>query len=72
MKELFEDSIVGVKSVLENQLALADTQGKRVQKCILTGGFGQSPSLQSHLRVYLAGRPNVAGLEIELLVPSNP
>jgi actin-related protein len=61
-----------VNEVLENQLELAENEGFRVQKIILTGGFGQSPSLQSHLRKYLRERMNINGWEIDLIVPKNP
>lgn len=72
VREFFEGSLEGVKDVLENQLELAQSEGYRVQKVILTGGFGQSPSLQSHLRTYLKGRMNINGWEIDLIVPKNP
>ncbi|KAF2181387.1 Hsp70 family protein-like protein [Zopfia rhizophila CBS 207.26] len=72
MREFFEESLEGVKDVLENQLELAESEGHRVQKVILTGGFGQSPSLQSHLRAYLKGRMNINGWEMDLIVPKNP
>ncbi|KAF2707547.1 Hsp70 family protein-like protein [Pleomassaria siparia CBS 279.74] len=72
VRELFEDSLQGVERVLQSQLELAESQGHRVQKVILTGGFGQSPSLQSHLRTYLKKRRNINGWEMDLIVPRNP
>jgi len=72
MREFFESSLVGVKSVLENQLELASSQGKHVQKVILTGGFGQSPALQSCLRNYLEDRQNIDNREVDLIVPEKP
>lgn len=72
MRELFEDSLEGVKGVLKNQLELAHSQGYRVRKVILTGGFGQSPSLQSRLRSYLTERMSIDNWEIDLIVPRNP
>ncbi|KAH7385873.1 hypothetical protein BKA66DRAFT_548581 [Pyrenochaeta sp. MPI-SDFR-AT-0127] len=72
MKKFFEYSLQGVRSVLESQLDLAESQGCQVQKVILTGGFGQSPSLQSSLRTYLERRKNIRDWEIDLIVPNNP
>jgi actin-related protein len=72
MREFFEDSLTQSKDVLEGQLALAASQMKRVQKVILTGGFGQSPSLQSYLKTYLDQARNIDGREIEFIVPDNP
>jgi actin-related protein len=72
MKGFFENSLAGVKVVLENQLELAESQQHRVQKVILTGGFGQSPSLRSYLRKYLQERRNIKDWEIDLVVPRNP
>lgn len=72
MKEFFEPSLKGVKTVLEKQLELAESEHHRVEKIILTGGFGQSPSLQSSLKDYLKGRPNTNGWPMELIVPKDP
>ncbi|KAF2624064.1 hypothetical protein BU25DRAFT_348820 [Macroventuria anomochaeta] len=72
MKNFFEPSLAGAKEVLENQLDLAENKDRRVEKVILTGGFGQSPSLQSYLRKYLAERTNAKGRNIDLVVPQNP
>jgi hypothetical protein len=72
MKRFFTDSLVGTRKVLENQLELAENKKERVVKVILTGGFGQSPSLQSHLRTYLAERTNGEEQTIDLIVPRNP
>lgn len=72
MEKFFLPSLEGVKHVLKNQLDLAESKGYRIEKVILTGGFGQSPSLQSYLRNYLEGRKNIQGWDIELIVPQNP
>lgn len=72
MKKFFEDSLLGSIGVLESQLDLAGSQGCQVEKVILTGGFGQSPSLQSSIREYLKSRKNIRDWEIELIVPMNP
>jgi actin-related protein len=70
-RKFFEESLAGVKDVLQNQLELAESRNHRVQKVILTGGFGQSPSLQSYLRTYLRARA-ADDRETELVVPTSP
>lgn len=60
------------KEVLESQLDLAEYKDRIVEKVILTGGFGQSPSLQGYLREYLAERAKLKGRRIDLVVPKNP
>lgn len=72
MRKFFEESLLGVREVLESQLELAESGEHRVQKVILTGGFGQSPSLQSYLRMYLEGRRNIKDRKIDLIVPTSP
>ncbi|CAN9285841.1 unnamed protein product [Alternaria alternata] len=72
MKKFFQPSLDCAKEVLENQLELAENKNRQVEKVILTGGFGQSPSLQSHLRNYLAKRADCKGAKIDLIVPRNP
>jgi actin-related protein len=72
MRDFFQPSLEGVKRVLENQLELAENKNHRVEKVILTGGFGQSPSLQSYLKDFLQGRTSTKGWAIELIAPTNP
>ena len=72
MRNIFEPSLLGAKEVLENQLDLAENKDRRVERVILTGGFGQSPSLQSYLKAYLAERANLKGGNIDLIVPQSP
>jgi actin-related protein len=72
MSRLFEPSLLGVKEVLESQLEIAESKQHQVEKVILTGGFGQSPSLQSYLKTYLRERRNIKDWEIDLIVPENP
>jgi actin-related protein len=72
MKKIFRPSLEGARQVLENQLDLAEDQDRLVQKVILTGGFGQSPSLQNHLRAYLAKRASQKGRSPALIIPKNP
>lgn len=72
MRNFFEPSLLGARKVLENQLDLAENRNHRVERVILTGGFGQSPSLQKSLRAYLAERSKIKGGEIGMIVPKNP
>jgi hypothetical protein len=72
MRKFFQPSLDCAKGVLENQLDLAENKNRRVGKVILTGGFGQSPSLQSHLRTYLAKRSEPNQTNITLVVPQSP
>jgi actin-related protein len=72
MKRFFQPSLNCAKEVLENQLELAESNRRQVDMVILTGGFGQSPSLQSHLRTYLAELPNSHRKKIDLIVPPSP
>ncbi|KAI8933218.1 hypothetical protein NX059_009853 [Plenodomus lindquistii] len=71
MRNFFEPSLIGAREVLEKQLDLAEEKGLRVEKVILTGGFGESPSLRSYLRNYLQDRPGIEGRSIDLVVPQN-
>lgn len=71
MREFFEPPLAGVKAMLERQLELVESKQHRVQKVILTGGFGQSPSLRSYLQAYLKGRRNIKDWGIDLVVPQS-
>ena len=71
MRRFFEPSLLGAKQVLENQLDLAENKNRRVERVILTGGFGQSPSLRSYLKAYLAERADLKGGSIDLIAPQN-
>lgn len=72
MKNIFQPSLIGAKEVLKNQLELAEAKGQLVEKVILTGGFGQSPSLQSYLRTYLSNQKDSEEQSIDLIVPQCP
>jgi hypothetical protein len=72
MRKIFRPSLEGARQVLENQLDLAEDQDRHVKKVVLTGGFGQSPSLQNYLQAYLAKRESQKQRNIELIVPNNP
>lgn len=72
MRKIFRPSLEGARQVLENQLDLAEDQELYVEKVILTGGFGQSPSLQNYLKAYLAKRESQKKRSVQLVVPKNP
>ena len=72
MRKIFRPSLEGARQVLENQLDLAEDQDGHVKKVILTGGFGQSPSLQNYLQAYLTKRQSQKQRNVELIVPNNP
>jgi len=72
MRNFFEPSLLGARKLLENQLDLAENRNHRVERVILTGGFGQSPSLKNYLRAYLTARSKIKGGEIGLIVPQDP
>lgn len=72
MFSFFERSMVGVRDVLRSQLEMAESKGHRVEKVVLTGGFGQSPSLQTYLRDFLKEHSASSGRDIDLVVPQNP
>lgn len=67
MVHVFKDSLDGVTEVLKEQLEAAKHAKCCVQKVILTGGFGQSPSLRSHLRKELIKLKNFNNEKIELV-----
>ncbi|PVI00853.1 hypothetical protein DM02DRAFT_671732 [Periconia macrospinosa] len=70
MVHIFQDSLDGVTEVVDKQLASAEKANCCVQKVILTGGFGQSPSLRSHLKKHLSGRENIRNGKIEFVAAS--
>lgn len=70
--KLFLPSLKAVRRVTQNQLKLAKEAHRHVEKIVLTGGFGQSPSLKSYLEVFLQDRAKISGLETHLIVPRNP
>ncbi|KAH7067280.1 hypothetical protein BKA63DRAFT_521873 [Paraphoma chrysanthemicola] len=72
IKKFFAAPLKGVEEVLDSQLERAQNAGCRVEKIILTGGFGQSPSLKSHLENYLAKKLYAIGDRPKLIVPRSP
>ncbi|KIX02790.1 uncharacterized protein Z518_08732 [Rhinocladiella mackenziei CBS 650.93] len=79
MKEVFKPCLRGVVKLMRKQLQQAKeardeargagARGFNVQKVILIGGFGESPSLQNHLRDVLSKERNLLGQPIELIRP---
>ena len=85
VERIYRYSLKGSRSVLEEQLEMAKVKEHAVQvrnttsfltcsspgfqKVLLTGGFGQSPFLQSYLRRWLADQTNLAGQKISLIMP---
>ncbi|PMD30615.1 hypothetical protein L207DRAFT_549324 [Hyaloscypha variabilis F] len=69
MMWVFQESLDKTADLLIAQLEMVKAKGSAVQKVILIGGFGQSPSLQAHLRNVLATEKNFLGQEISLLIP---
>ncbi|KAH8685484.1 hypothetical protein BGZ60DRAFT_365995 [Tricladium varicosporioides] len=72
MRDVFEMSLKGAADLLTEQLELAKAKEHPVQKVILIGGFGQSPSLRAHLRAVLASERNSLDQEIKFLTPHVP
>ncbi|ORY16547.1 Hsp70 family protein-like protein [Clohesyomyces aquaticus] len=73
MVDVFHDpSLKGTKRMLKAQLELAKDRAYSVSKVILTGGFGQSPSLQSYLHSCVRKERNFEEGEITLLTASSP
>lgn len=76
MKDVYKNCLRGVAKLMREQLQQAKEardedrgdQGYNVQKVILIGGFGDSPSLQSHLQNVLSEERNLLGQRIELLL----
>ncbi|KAE9377463.1 hypothetical protein N431DRAFT_329570 [Stipitochalara longipes BDJ] len=69
MAWVFEESLSKTANLLREQLEMVKAKGSAVQKVILIGGFGQSPSLQTRLRNLLATEKNFLDQEIHLLIP---
>ncbi|CAI6338266.1 unnamed protein product [Periconia digitata] len=70
--KIFLDSLRGTRDILNNQLELAEGPERKVQKVILTGGFGQSPALRNYLRGKLEKYNRRKQATIELLYPKSP
>lgn len=51
--EIFKDSLRGIKNLMRTQFQAAEEKGLSVSRVFLIGGFGESPSLKSHLHKFL-------------------
>ncbi|ETN47239.1 uncharacterized protein HMPREF1541_01431 [Cyphellophora europaea CBS 101466] len=69
IRDVFEPSLKGTTDLLEKQLRLAEERGLIVNKVIVVGGFGESPSLRVRIRQVLANHSNGSGEEIEAIWP---
>ncbi|KFY61304.1 hypothetical protein V496_05074 [Pseudogymnoascus sp. VKM F-4515 (FW-2607)] len=65
MYKVFKDCLDGTKDLMLEQLNQAKTKGVNVQTVILTGGFGESPSLRNHLKKILRKQRNLLNQEID-------
>jgi membrane-associated HD superfamily phosphohydrolase len=66
MYEVFRDCLRGIADLMLKQLNKARTNGINVQTVILTGGFGESPSLRNHLKKILRKERNLLNQTIDL------
>lgn len=58
MYDVFKDCLRGISDLMLKQLNAAKDKGVNVQTVILTGGFGESPSLRNHLKKVLRKERN--------------
>ncbi|TAQ88600.1 hypothetical protein B7494_g3060 [Chlorociboria aeruginascens] len=66
-EEIFHPLLQRIERLLEEQIILAQEKDLAVKKVFLIGGFGESPSLQNHLRKFLAGISSRSRNEIQLI-----
>jgi molecular chaperone DnaK (HSP70) len=66
MYEVFKYCLRGVSDLMLQQLKAAKAKGVSVERVILTGGFGDSPSLRNHLKKILRKERNLLDLPIDL------
>ncbi|KAK5062683.1 hypothetical protein LTR84_004756 [Exophiala bonariae] len=69
LKDIFRDSLMGITDIMRGQLRAADDKELTVSRVLLIGGFGQSPSLKSHLEKVLYKERNYQDLPIQLERP---
>ncbi|KIM98784.1 hypothetical protein OIDMADRAFT_181289 [Oidiodendron maius Zn] len=69
MYGVFKDCLRGVSALMLKQLNAAKANGVSVERVILTGGFGDSPSLRNHLKKALRKERNFLDMPIELETP---
>lgn len=70
MKNVFKGCLRKTADLLREQLRSAKEAGFAVQKVVLVGGFGHSPSLENHLKGVLAGERNSLRQPIKLMLPN--
>jgi molecular chaperone DnaK (HSP70) len=66
MMGVFRDCLRGVEELMLKQLNAAKMKNVNVQTVILTGGFGESPSLRNHLKKMLRKERNMLNQPIDL------
>jgi molecular chaperone DnaK (HSP70) len=66
MYGVFKDCLRGVSDLMLKQLNAAKAKGYSVERVILTGGFGDSPSLRNHLKKILRKERNLLNRSIDL------
>ena len=69
MKDIFMPRLEGIGNLVKSQLRQAAENGICINKVILIGGFGESPSLKSHLRAVLGVERNLLDCPIEAVFP---
>jgi hypothetical protein len=69
VKRMFKPLLQDVARLVRKQLQQAKEARHNVQKVILIGGFGESPSLRGHLQNVLQRERNILGEPIELDSP---
>jgi hypothetical protein len=70
MRDCFWPSLRGVRTLVESQIKQAGDKGYAVSKVIFSGGFSQSPSLQSWMTAHvLKEKVNIKGDKIEPVFP---
>lgn len=71
VRQIFEPSLVGTTKLLERQLQLAKERNLIVNKLIVVGGFGESPSLRSRIRQILSTWRNCSGQSVDPIWPKD-
>jgi hypothetical protein len=69
IRDVFEDSLKGTTDLLEKQIQRAKEKHLIVNKLIVVGGFGESPSLNARISQVLFNCCNSSGEEIEVIWP---
>jgi len=69
MYRVFSDSLRDIANMMQEQLKAAKNGEVNVQTVVLIGGFGQSPSLYTHLKKVLRKEKNYLKRSIQLIRP---